>query len=491
MAEPNYSIALDTKPPDAMKSLGSIMDLAKGQQALQTGRIGQQRQSVALEQERGALDARRNVAKVMADPANVDPETGLHDLNKLATAASAADPNNYVWQEALKQTAAVNNDLLKVRSTALALGDQEQAYIGQRLGAAALEPNLTKADALGVIDDAVRVVPTFKNASIMRKYVEATPDDPNKLKAVLTKFRNLGFPLAAQAPQTALPQTGAATQPVQINPLGGPIAPNAPPIANQVGPAQAETQTRDALGRPAIEVKSPGGQISYRAPNSDYKPLMSLPPGETAQSAQKIIEARTEVNQAASQVPAQHFNNKQIVKLADTGFTGTSANMLAKIMSSAGMSYIPGDEAANYQQLGHFMALQTAANAKAMGAPAALNAAQAVAEREAGSAAWDAQAIKRTAKINDALATGVDYFNRGMERAIKDPNNPNDIFAARDFQNQWSKTFDVNAMRLHNAKQDDNKKEIEEIVREVGGRNSPGAKALAAKMRALDALIGP
>lgn len=489
------SIPLSAKVPDGMTSFGSIANSATTMQRFRTGQIEQQRAGVALDQEQGALEARKAVAQVMSDPSLRDPETGLLDLNKLAPAMQAADPKNYVWQEAFTKTAGVNADMMKLKGMAMNLSDQAQAYVAQRVGAVIADPDSKRKDLDAAFDDVLRVAPAARpQVDIIRNRVNGLDaETADKWKPVALSFVKQAVPFASQIPQTSMVQSGTATVPTQSNPVSftgapGPI-PGATPVQNQVGPSSRETVVPDRANNPVIEVTAPDGTKSYKPipNNGGPRPMVSFPPGESPQSAQALTSVRTEVNQAASKVPEQHFNNKQIEKLADTALTGTGAQTWSKAFSTMGLQWTPGDATANYQQLGHFMALQSQANAKAMGA--GTDAARGISEQATGSTAWDAKAIKRATKINDALSTGVDYFNRGMEAAINSPDNQKSIFAARDFQNAWSQTFDVNAMRLHNAIQAGDKEEQKAVVDSVGGKNSPGARNLASKMRALDKLI--
>jgi hypothetical protein len=487
------SIPLGVKVPDGMSSLGNMLGAARSMQQLQTGAIEQKRAGVSLQQEQGALDARRAVAEVMKDPEMRDPETGLLDLNKLAPAIQAADPKNYVWHDALKNTAAVNGDMMKLKGMATTLADQQQAYVGQRVGAVIADPNATRKDLDNALQDSLTAVPSAKpQVDIIRSHLnKLDAETSGNWRQVATVFRNQAFPLADQKPQTTLLNTGRENVPLQTNALNGPVGPmaGAQPVRNEVPPTAKETPAQDLLGNSYIIDRTPDGRLVPKAmPGSGAPPpLLHFPPGESPQSAQQLTGMRTEVNQAAAKVPEQHFNNRQIEKLADTAITGTGAQTWAKAFSTMGLQYAPGDATANYQQLGHFMSLQSQANAKAMGA--GTDAARSISEQATGSTAWDAKAIKRATKINDALSTGVDYYNRGMESAINNPDNQKSIFAARDFQNAWSQTFDVNAMRLHNAIQAGDKAEEKTVIDSVGGKNSPGARGLAAKMRALDKLI--
>lgn len=482
------SIPLGIKIPDTAATIGSMVGIAKGITELK-------RQNVALEQDTGALDARKAVSKAMMDPENHN-EDGTVNLDKFSINALKADPKNYVATDFIAKAARANADMVALKSTALQLGDQAQGYIGQRAGALSLDPNVTKADVTSMLDDAVRIAgagsPAVKQLRdlIVEKMLPGIPNDPKAISAGLARLRALSTPVAAQQPQTALVNTGAATVPVQTNPQAGPVGPmaGAGAVPNQVGPQGAEQMATDLLGNPIKVVTAPNGQKSY-APveGSKTPPLLSFPAGENQQTAAELSKARAAANAAAATVQTQRFNNAQIVKLADSAVTGAGADAVNKFLTSVGMqNAIPGDAGDSYNKLGHFIAVQAQQNAAAMGAPT--DAARATAEMATASRQWTPKAIKDATKINDALATGAGLYNAGLERAIASPTNEKSIFAVRDFQNAWAQNFDVNAARLFNAKETGDKEEYETIVKEMGGRGSARAKALGQKVLTLEQL---
>lgn len=172
-----------------------------------------------------------------------------------------------------------------------------------------------------------------------------------------------------------------------------------------------------------------------------------LPPGETVETkaaAQQIID---NARKAASTYQNQQFNNNEIIKLADKTSTGAGAEALAKVMGGyAGLPYT-SNNAENLNKLGHYMALQTAELAKSSGVNNT-NAGQELAGQLAGTTDWTPESIKSTARINRALSSGTDLFNRGIQNTVKQTKSP---FSAREFQNKWSQVADVNAIRLIDA----------------------------------------
>lgn len=480
------TIPLGVKQPDILGTLGSVTALARGATELQ-------RSNVALEQESGANEARKAVAQAAMNPENHN-EDGTLNLDKFTVSAFKADPKNYVASEYIGKAAHSNNQLTQLKSAALSLGDQVQAYGGQRIGALAADPASTKDDFKRALDDIVRIAgPGASAAKVMRditlERLKTVPDEPGAVQKAMLAYRNQAFPLASQAPQTALVNTGAQTVPVQSNPLAGPVGPmgGAAPVPNQVGPLAAEQQKFDRNGNPYIEARSPDGQIVNKPMPGARAPMLDFPPGENADSAGRLVAARQASNDAARTLPEQRENNRQIIKLVDGAITGAGADKLNSIFTSAIGQKLTGDTGTDYNLIGHYLSMQSQNNAKAMGA--GTDASRGISEQVAGSRTWTADALKKATKVNDALAAGVGYFNDGLEKAINDPNNRDGIFAGRKFQNEWAKNLDVRALRLLNAKESGDKAEMDAIIREAGGKDSPAFKALMGKTRTLGNLV--
>jgi len=236
-------------------------------------------------------------------------------------------------------------------------------------------------------------------------------------------------------------------------------------------------------GRPAAGGVSaaPGAP----AAPSGVVPTTRVRPGETTQTLQQANELRSNSMNAAQQVPLQTFNNNQIIKLADDVITGRGANFIGAL--SGGYAALPftTDNATNLNQLGHYMALQTASLANSSGL-GGTDAARGIAGEISGTTSWTAPAIKQTARVNRALSTATDLFNQGIQNSFAKSNDP---FAARDFQNKWSQTVDINAVRLFDAMRNNDKEAIREVITAAGGPNSPGYKRLEQNIEQMGKLI--
>ncbi len=201
------------------------------------------------------------------------------------------------------------------------------------------------------------------------------------------------------------------------------------------------------------------------------------------QAADKI---RLDASNAAREVPMQTFNNNKIIKLADDVITGRGANFVGALTGGyAGLPFTT-DNATNLNQLGHYMALQTASLSASSGL-GGTDAARGIAGEISGTTEWTAPAIKQTARVNRALTTATELFNQGVQKAFEKNKDP---FSARDFQNKWSQTVDINAIRLYDAMKNSDNEAIREIVKEAGGKDSPGYKRLIDNISKTKKLLG-
>jgi hypothetical protein len=256
------------------------------------------------------------------------------------------------------------------------------------------------------------------------------------------------------------------------------------PIVNVYGPDGRFLGQRAASGTPPITTESPRPVVTSQAPAAE--PVARLPAGETIETRQAADKIRLDASNAAKEVPMQTFNNNKIIKLADDVITGKGANFIGAL--SGGYAGLPftTDNATNLNQLGHYMALQTASLSASSGL-GGTDAARGIAGQISGTTDWTAPAIKQTARVNRALTTATELFNQGVQKSFEKNKDP---FSARDFQNKWSQTVDINAIRLYDAMKNSDNEAIREIVNEAGGKDSPGYKRLIENIGKTKKLLG-
>lgn len=277
-----------------------------------------------------------------------------------------------------------------------------------------------------------------------------------------------------QLPGAAMP-TPTGAPPGGMVPSGAPTGGFqlvAPPM-----PSNVQAKPLPPQGQP---------QPGYSAPPlPGTTPVARIRPGETPQTVAEGNQIRSAAANAAAQVPNQTFNSNQIIKLADDVITGRGANFIGALTGGYAALPFTTDNATNLNQLGHYMALQTASLAQSSGL-GGTDAARGIAGEISGTTNWTAPAIKQTARVNRALSTATDLFNQGVQSEF---NRTKDPLSARDFQNKWSQTADINAIRLFDAMRNNDKDAIREVVTAAGGPNSPGYKRLVDNIGAMQKLI--
>lgn len=485
MPEIDNTIALKTQVPNAMERIGSMLNIAGQAQQLQGGAQQIQRGGIALQQEQADIGERNALRQLAGRLNEFKTAGGEPDYPKLIDEATKVAPKT--GMEWVQKIAGAHVQSLTAQKAIQELDATKREAVARVTMSVAGEPLDVQRKAFGAL---VAGTPSLKPyADITLGRLAAAGSDEERKKTAIKIGQHV---LSTGEQNQAL--SGRVSTGGELKP-SGPMAEagGTSTLPVTLGPGSLEQLQPDAAGNLGVVTRSPQGVITSTRPvpgaqgqgGAGAPPSMNwnLPPGSREEIPERTKQ-RVAVNQAASQVPEQHFNNQQIINLAPVSLVGTGSQAWSKVFSANGLQWIPGEEASNLQRLGHFMARQTEANSKAMGA--GTDAARDMSEKATGTTAWTPQAIVSTAKVNDAFATGMDYFNRGMEKAIAAKNGS--VLAVRDFQNAWSQNFDPRAMQLHNAIQAGDKKEVAEVVKAAGGAGSPGAKALARKTRNLEKL---
>jgi hypothetical protein len=482
------SIPLGVKTPDTMQNLSSLLGIAKGTQEVQNQGI--------------SLNERKAVQGVLADPRNYTNDDGTVDFHKALPAIMSVAPTTgmqYVQKLAEGQKAHT-----EATSALNSLTTENRAHIGSVLAAI---PAGTPQDVVEKTVDALGkqykgmdpLISNFKQSysHYLQSGGQKAADD------FLTQAARGVLPQPTQqqmnTPDGVTLDNGQQsvvvnTKPgVQGIPQGAPV--QGTDVQKLIPVGTQQSVGTDSQGNPYVVKKDAFGNIIGTGPvpgaaNSGQPAPggpFALPPGETQDTLKQSQAIRANSNQSASTVPQQQFNSNQIIKLADETNTGKGAQILAGLGGQyAGIPW-GTNHADAYNQLGHYMALQTAQLASSSGI-GGTDAGRAVAAEQAGTREWTKDAIKNTARVNRALSTGVDLFNRGVEAATQSSGSP---FAARDFQNKWSKIADVDALTLYDSfkNKSDDPEGFKETIKRLGGVDSPKYKATLAKVTEMRKLI--
>jgi hypothetical protein len=536
-------IALGVKPPATM-SLGDMLNVARGAQMYQREQelfplqIQQQRNitrtsdidlTVAEQKDKERIAVQR----FLTDPNNFQTN-GRIDINKLNQTIPLMAPltgREVINNMTTLATAQTQSDEAKTKMTT---GMRE--IVGSRLGVLG-RMGVTKRAAyeaeLDLLAEQYKDNEQVKSlvSSYKAQLKAVGEDDPSLPQIAIRETQSLLKPTeqeTALAPKVSLTSTGGALTPTVTTPSVGGLTPkieaSGKPIPITVGPNFLEQPTGrvDAANVPTAYRFSPDGRLlgefpiteaparggapmggapmggapATAAPTPTAGPVQSqmnqsfqlrrIPPGETSETMRNLQDIRSKANEAAKGVQNQTFNSNEIIKLADQATTGRGAEMLANLTGGYALIPFGGDMATKIQQLGHYMAQQTAT----LSASAGLNtdAARAIAEQTAGDKTWTPEAIKATARVNRALALATQMYNNGLESAIAKSNG--DIFVARKYTNDWSNKLDIKALKLYDAFVNQDTEGLAQSARELGGKDSAAYKKAKTKIDELKRMAG-
>ena len=539
MAYEITSVAGQIKPASNL-SLADMVNIGRGVQAYKSGEIALEQQDIGNQEQRAVAEA------VKADPGLFMTDNSL-DIEKAKRILPQLAPRTYPTM--LEKYTTMSKAEIDAKSAKQGLSTDKRNVLGQVFnlyGKAGIKDKNTYFTGMDEVlktmpndPDMARLVDSYKK--IWNELPENTPWDQLAQRGAQTLL-NIPQQETAFRQQPGTISSGAATFPTVNTPSVAGQAPRqevgqVPLVVAQMAPGGQNELTgkvdmnnnptyfvRDARGNIVGETTVPAGVPANQMPGGMPTPLggnmvpqqqpvpgagqmqpprppvnvsapaptnapVRMPAGENAATLEVAQNLRTSVRNSAAQAPIQQFNNNQIIKLADDVVTGKGANFVGSL--TGGYALIPwsSDNATNLNQLGHYMAMQTASLSQSSGL-GGTDAGRAIAGQISGTNEWTAPAIKQTARVNRALTTGTELFNQGIENNFNRTKNP---FSATEFQQRWTQTLGndgINAIRLYDAMRNSDKEAIREVVTQAGGPNSPGYQNLVRKIGDMQKLIG-
>lgn len=489
-----------TPPPQT--SLADMMGIARGaqayQQAQQINPLDLQAKQLAVQQSQAInpLALRQQTAATALAEGTLAPniaEAG-YKSNRAATELNTAQLENLQ-----KQQANSSRNLLKLLSSPDPVTPQAiENHVISTMQNAGATP--------AAINQAVQNLPKTGSDKDLRAFLGTHALNSLTAEAQIEKlYPNVQM---ASAGGNIIPVTG-----------GGPLAINAPgqqmgagvPITLAPNQRAVDTGQKDLNGNSIFNIFDPNGkpigqttvpagvsesQMPGAKSNNFGPAAAAVPvnapvrprPGESADRYTAAQNLRTSASSAAAQVPMQQFNNNQIIKLADNIVGGKGAETFANLTGGYAALPFGSDNASNLNQLGHYMSLQTASLAKSSGlgeTAGAINTQNQI----SGTTEWTPAAIKNTARVNRALTTATDLFNKGVSASFKKSNDP---MSSLDFQNEWANTLGSNgieAIRLYDAMKNNDKVGIKYVVDAVGGPKTKEYQELIDKLGKINLLL--
>ena len=274
--------------------------------------------------------------------------------------------------------------------------------------------------------------------------------------------------------------TGPSYDKSQVTTLGngqlGVVGPGGarvlPSVGPQVGP-QSSAPTGKLQGIPRPEAN---------APASDQQRFTA----QMEQGRQHSTDVSAAANDVQNGVGPTRYRNDQIQDVLNSKTfspTGPGAEQLNWIASR-----IPGESGDAFQKINHYLAQNSAAIATKMGVPST-NAGAAQAGAAAGNTSQNRGALLEVTKVNDAMNTALDLYNRGLAKATNNGSDPSKVAA---FRQAFGQNFDMNTLRYDDALRRGDKAEIDKIAAGYGPAGSQqrqaGLQAMGQKRKILHAL---
>lgn len=492
-------VALGIKVPDAMSSLGQVMNVANSANQYRAGQI-------ANESNQQTLQERNNVRGLFQDPSSILGEDGNIDFTKAAPKIMAAAPTQ--GGQILAGLYTAQNQSIQAKREINSLGISQREQLGQLVGSLGQVPpdqGLSQFDAFIQANPQLRTAGAFAREHILAPAAAAASDptkpDPSAWTQATSRMRlsvmGPDSQRAALTPGGIGVSNGIQTGTINTNPDAGLPVGAAIPGTTQtqfVPLGQQQTLGADASNRPIAINKDASGNIlgissvPVQGEAATSKPFV-MPAGETQDTLKLVQGIRNDANNAVRSAGDQTFNANQIIEYADKGLTGTGAGYLTNLRGGlTGLHLDNADSAAtNTQLLGHAIAQQTATAAAAAGLNGS-NASRDLASNMTADGKWTAPAIQSSARVMRALgSTGAQLYNQGIETAVK-AGGP---FAARDFQTAWSNAASIDGIRLYDAKRnlESDPKGLAQVIDSLGGVKSTRYEFALKKIDAMGKLI--
>lgn len=482
------SIPLSGQQVSPMQSLASVVGLAGGIQNFRNAQVTNQalQQQAAqgaqdLKEREHAVSVLQNIKKYQDEAGNVDYGRLSQDIMAGAPTTGAAYINNvYQAQQSAAQARKAVNET-----------DQEaNQLVGNMLYALKGKPPTVVHDVLtGFKEKYPSLTPAIEFAG---KYLIAPNVQGDKPNPNLDASLDQAGRMFQGAPTQQSMNTGQV--------LSVPTANGLQLVQGAQGAAQPQgTKIGEAFTPPNQIVSTPNGSAGVAntatgtvTPMKAPEMVTYYPPGESADTVKALQDQRTTQQQQLQSLPERQNIYKNIIDLADKGTpTGMYGSLWQKFGSLTGYHFT-GDATADRNALGKWLEQEAARNAQAMGVHT--NAGLESSKAQGGTPEYDDKTIAHIARTGAANAQGVLLYNQGLERAMQayQQQHPgtDPVIAKRQFDSQWAKTYDVQAMRLKQAVDSGDKNGINEVIREVGGPGSANARKLLGKVHAINQLSG-
>lgn len=322
------SIALQVQTPDAMKSIGGMLNIANTAQQIKQG-------NVALQKEQIILGERKGIQQLFSDPSKFNDADGNPDYNKLINEGMKVAPTTF--PSMVPQIIQAHKSSIDAKAALNTLNEQQRTAVGRyvmSLGDDTPEVAKKKLDAL------VNMNPQLKPAVDHAWQYALAPNagNPTSWKVAALKIGQSTMTPSEQkeamTPSGPVISSGQTTQQFNTNPMAGPTGPVAGTRVQQQIPPTA--QTVGPNGQPAYVGPQGGGGRQVPAGNP---PGLEASATGSAATANKDWESTVESAKTASTDIANLTNIKRFAGSAQTGVGSDRRAFVAGLAGLVGLDY--------------------------------------------------------------------------------------------------------------------------------------------------------
>lgn len=444
------SIPLQYKRPDMTAKISDLLNVQRGQVALQT-------EKAALQ---GAQQTQRQRAALASfDISTIIGDDGTIDLNKIP-GSGLREAAGDQFPEVLSQYAGIKQQQLAAKQSLVQLTDAQRGSFGEMMGALRSDPDVAQDTPAG----REKVVQAFgqyaqmygKDAeAVLRAYAPPVQNaPPGKLSQVVQNIQLQATSASEQASRQAPQYTSTGAQLQQTNPYAqSGQAPQSIPLT--IAPGEQAQQTADQLGNLFIQRRDARGNII------GYEPVQgpaAFGAGERASLEQQAESnfRNVEANRIAAQLAPQQLDqiNKalSISQGVSTG-GGDWARGRAKVESMLA-AVIPGfdtvtDDATRLQMLDKYLERIAADSARVLGANASTDAARESIARQNASTGYTRDAVQSVLKYAKAQTMAMAAKADAQEGWLKKEGNK--ITNQHEFETKWRQAYDPVLFQLEAA----------------------------------------
>ncbi|WP_167313409.1 hypothetical protein [Ralstonia insidiosa] len=499
MADFGAPVAANLKIPDPnqpIQTLSGLMGIQRQKQALQ---LGQQVLDVGegeVQQAQQQMKERQILQQTMLTGKDPDgnPIKGQNgEVDPVAMAAFANKHMPLLGQGVQQSLIKTLSDRVALNDSVRGLGQQYRNDISGivRAGIGSNDPSSVGGGLAAYAQQNPESAPAIGRALSLIQHVN--PNMPQAQRDTLFQRLAMEFQPAATTAAQQNPTGAAITGPnggfqvVQTNPYSAvPMGPVGPETAQGIPLNERQTvSTNQMTGGPVVTTKN-GQGVVQGITNAPTQGVYVPQPGDT-QDLPVLSGERAAARSQFTGAGLQHTNNQIVLDNIDhVGATGVSGQAFRNIASAFGFN--PGDAkdaATAYDLVGKGLERSALQAAQTMGP--STNAGLEAQIKANGSLSYTPQAIKEVTRLNDAIVSGVQAYQPGLERAIA-ANPSAGVFAKRQFDQQWGANFDPRIFEMYNAAKRGDTATVNSIVSALGGKNSAQFKALMNKAANLNKL---